>query len=166
MTTHVISLLVTNKAGVLNRVSGLFSRRGYNIESLSVASTENEKISRMTIVVKGDDYILEQIEAQLNKIIDSKHVARLDPENSVMRELLLIKIKVSPEQRPEIETTANMFKAKVIDISPTAMTLELTGEAAKMDGFIRLLEPYGIIEMARTGITALERGEKNICQKN
>jgi acetolactate synthase-1/3 small subunit len=160
--THIVTALVANKAGVLNRVSGLFSRRGYNIESLSVASTEDPKLSRMTIVVVGDDYVLEQITKQLNKIIDAKHVTQLLADNSVMRELLLIKIRVAPEQRPEIETTVNLFKAKTVDICPKAMTIELTGEPGKIDGFIRMFEPYGVVEMARTGITALERGEKNI----
>jgi len=160
--THIVTALVANKAGVLNRISGLFSRRGYNIESLSVASTEDEKLSRMTIVVNGDDYVLDQITKQLNKIFDAKHVTQLVAENSVMRELLLVKIRVKPEQRPELETTVNIFKAKTVDIYPNAMTLELTGEQGKIDGFIRMISPYGIIEMARTGITALERGEKNI----
>ncbi|MDR3319191.1 MAG: acetolactate synthase small subunit [Clostridiales bacterium] len=163
MKRHIVTALVCNKSGVLNRITGLFSRRGYNIESLSVASTEDDNLSRMTIVIQGDDYLLEQIVKQSDKIYDVQRVTELERDNAVMRELLLIKINVLPEQRPEIETTVRLFKAKTIDISENAMIIELTGEPGKMDGFINLLAPYGIIEMARTGITALERGDRNIC---
>ena len=159
---HIVSALVNNRSGVLNRVASLFSKRGYNIESLSVASTEDHNYSRMTIVVNGDDYVLEQITKQLDKLIDVKHVTRLDNYRSVIRELLLIKINVSPALRAEVETTAKLYKAKVVDVSPKTMTLELTGEGNKLDGFINVLTGYGIIEMARTGITALARGEQSI----
>ncbi|MDR0856714.1 MAG: acetolactate synthase small subunit [Clostridiales bacterium] len=159
---HIVTALVTNKSGVLNRISGLFSRRGYNIESLSVASTEEPGRSRMTIVVNGDTYILEQITKQLDKVVDVIRVEQLDPGNAMMRELLLVKVRVAPRERPEIETTARLFKAKTIDVSDNAITLELTGEPAKLEGFIALLRPYGIIEMAKTGVTALERGIRSI----
>lgn len=159
---HIVTALVSNKSGVLNRVAGLFSKRGYNIESLSVASTEDNQYSRMTIVVNGDDYVLDQITKQLDKLIDVRHVTQLDGSKSIIRELLLIKIKVMPSQRAEIEATARMYKAKVVDLSPESMTLELTGEGSKLDGFFAVLQTYGIIEMARTGLTALARGEHNI----
>lgn len=159
---HIISALVANRAGVLNRVAGLFSKRGYNIESLAVASTEDPAFSRMTIVASGDDYVLEQIIKQLDKLWDVVHVTQLHTDTSVMRELLLIKINVLPSQRPEIESTVRAFKAKSIDLSQSSQTIEMTGESNKMNSFIKILEPYGIIEMVRTGITALERGEGNI----
>lgn len=160
--THILSLLVSNKSGVLNRVAGLFSKRGYNIESLSVASTENNTLSRMTTVVRCDQMTLEQIIKQISKLFDVKHVALLPRENAVMRELLLIKIRVTPAQRPEVEATIRSFKAKSIDLSQTSQIIEMTGESNKMDSFIEILKPYGIIEMARTGLTSLERGGKSI----
>lgn len=159
---HIVSALVSNKAGVLNRVAGLFSKRGYNIESLSVASTENHNFSRMTIVVNGDDYVLEQIIKQLDKLIDVIHVSKLVSDKSVMRELLLVKIQVCPEKRAEVETTVRLFKAKVIDLSPVSMIIEMTGEGNKIDGFMQVLKDYDIIEMVRTGITALQRGAQNL----
>lgn len=161
---HIVTALVSNKAGVLNRVAGLFSKRGYNIESLSVAFTEDRNYSRMTIVVNGDDYVLEQITKQLDKLIDVKHVAELHPDKSVNRELLLVKIKVSSERRAEIESTVRLYKAKPIDLSPKSMVIELTGESNKIDGFLQVIREYEIIEMARTGLTALQRGSKNIKQ--
>jgi acetolactate synthase-1/3 small subunit len=160
--TAVITALVTNKSGVLNRVAGLFSKRGYNIESLSVCATEDAQFSRMTIVARGDECILEQIVKQLDKLIDVKKVAELDADVSLMRELLLVKIGVQPAQRPEIESTANIYKAKTVDLSPDSMVLELTGESIKIDAFITVLQHYGIIELARTGVTVLQRGDKCI----
>lgn len=159
---HILSALVSNKSGVLNRVASLFSKRGYNIESLSVASTEDSKLSRMTIVVNGDDYVLAQITKQLDKLVDVKHIAQLDPDNSVMRELLLVKLNVEPSQRAEVESTVRLYKAKSVDLSPTAMTIELTGESNKIDGFLKVLSTYKILEMARTGVTALQRGAHHI----
>jgi len=165
-TTHIITALVSNKPGVLNRVAGLFSKRGYNIESLSVCATEDERLSRMTIAVKGDAYVLEQITKQLDKMIDVKRVTQLNSEASVMRELLLIKINVKPPQRPEIESVVNIYKAKTVDLSPVSMILELTGEPAKIDAFITVVKEYGIIELARTGLTALQRGDACIKDLN
>ncbi|HEY8423347.1 MAG TPA: acetolactate synthase small subunit [Clostridia bacterium] len=159
---HIVSALVANKSGVLNRVAGLFSKRGYNIESLSVAFTEDRNYSRMTIVVNGDDYVLEQITKQLAKLVDVKYVAQLNPDKSVHRELLLVKINASPQQRAEIDATIRLYKAKAIDLSPTSMIIELTGESNKIDGFLQVISEYGIIEMARTGLTALQRGSKSI----
>lgn len=156
---HIITALVSNKPGVLNRVAGLFSKRGYNIESLSVCATEDDLLSRMTIVVEGDAYILEQITKQLDKLIDVKKVTRLHSDEAILRELLLIKISVKPPQRPEIESVVNIYKAKTVDLSPASMVLELTGESSKIDAFINVVKEYGIIELARTGLTALQRGE-------
>ena len=163
-TTNTITALVSNKPGVLNRVAGLFSKRGYNIESLSVCATEDDALSRMTIVAQGDAYILEQITKQLDKLIDVKKVTRLVPDGAIARELLLIKISVKPAQRPEIESTANIYKAKIADLSPSSVVLELTGEPSKIDAFIGVVTEYGIIELARTGLTALQRGD--VCIKD
>ncbi|MDR1092551.1 MAG: acetolactate synthase small subunit [Clostridiales bacterium] len=160
--TAVISALVSNKPGVLNRVAGLFSKRSYNIESLSVCTTEDERLSRMTIVAKGDEAILEQIVKQLAKLIDVKKALELDTDASLMRELILIKIKVLPHQRPEVESTANIYKAKTVDLSPDSMVLELTGDEGKIDAFINILKHYGIIELARTGVMVLQRGDASI----
>ena len=165
ITTHIITALVSNKPGVLNRVAGLFSKRGYNIESLSVCATEDEHLSRMTIVVNGDVYILEQITKQLDKLIDVKKVTQLKGgDEAILRELLLIKISVKPSQRPEIESVVNIYKAKTVDLSPASMVLELTGESSKINAFINVVKDYGIIELARTGLTALQRGE--VCIKD
>ena len=165
ITTHIITALVSNKPGVLNRVAGLFSKRGYNIESLSVCATEDEHLSRMTIVVNGDAYILEQITKQLDKLIDVKKVTQLKGgDEAILRELLLIKISVKPSQRPEIESVVNIYKAKTVDLSPASMVLELTGESSKINAFINVVKDYGIIELARTGLTALQRGE--VCIKD
>lgn len=161
---HIVSALVANKSGVLNRISGLFSKRGYNIESLSVAFTEDRNYSRMTIVVNGDDYVLEQITKQLAKLVDVEYVAQLDPDQAVHRELLLVKINATPKQRAEIESTVRLYKAKPIDLSPNSMIIELTGQSNKIDGFLQVISEYGIIEMARTGLKALQRGDKNIKQ--
>lgn len=166
MQRHVISVLVENQYGVLQRVSGLFSRRGYNIESLSVGVTEDPKVSRVTIVVNGDEYILDQIKKQLDKLIVVKKVLELKTGKSIFRELILVKVKAKPEQRLVIFEMVNIFRAKVVDIGSESLTLEITGEGSKNDAFIELLEPYGIIEIARTGITALERGNKGIINHN
>jgi acetolactate synthase-1/3 small subunit len=159
---HIISVLVDNYSGVLQRVTGLFSRRGYNIESLSVGATANPKQSRITIVVNGDDYILDQIKKQLNKLIVVKKVLELKPKTSIFRELILVKVKAKPEERLLIFEMVNIFRAKVVDLASESLTIEITGEGTKNEAFIELLEPYGIIELARTGITALERGNTGI----
>lgn len=159
---HIISVLVDNHAGVLQRVSGLFSRRGYNIESLSVGVTEDPLISRITIVVYGDDYILDQIKKQLDKLIVVKKVLELNKKTAIFRELILVKVKAKSEERLTIFETANIFRAKIVDLASESITIEITGEETKNEAFVELLEPYGIIEMARTGITALERGNKGI----
>lgn len=157
MSKKVFSLLVENEAGVLSRVAGLFSRRGYNIDSLSVGETENPGVSRMTIVTSGDEEVLEQIEKQLNKLIDVKEIVAL-PEASVCRELILVKVGASAEERQQIIAVADVFRAKIVDVSQDSLMVELTGNDSKLEAFIRLLEPYRILSLARTGITGLMRG--------
>lgn len=164
MNRHIISALVSNKFGVLNRISGLFSKRAFNINSLTVSSTENPDFSRTTIVTTGDDNTVSQIIKQLRKLYDVKHVEELLPTNSVQRELLLVKVRVLPEQRPEIESTIRTYKAKSVDLTCSTQTIELSGESGKIEGLISILEPYGILELARTGVTALSRGEHNISE--
>ncbi len=155
---HIISALVTNKSGVLTRISGLFARRGYNIDSLSVCSTHNPDRSRMTIVAVGDDDDINQIVRQLDKLVDCHKIMVFDAAESVKRELLLIKVNVPSEKRPEIESTANMMKVKIIDVAESSVICEMTGESNKVDKFIEIMRPYGILELARTGVTALSRG--------
>jgi len=159
---HVLSVLVENQSGVLSRVSGLFSRRGYNIDSLSVGVTEDPSVSRMTIVVRGDDYILEQIKKQLNKLIDVIKVIELDPKQSVFRELMLIKVNARENSRASIIEIVDIFRASVVDVSSETLTVEMTGDEDKIEAFINLMKPYGIREIVRTGLTALERGSKEI----
>lgn len=158
MAKHILSVLVENHAGVLSRVSGLFSRRGFNIDSLAVGITENPDISRMTIVVDGDDYIIEQVSKQLNKLIDVIKIKNLMENETVCRELLMIKVKASSETRLEIIQIVNIFRAKVVDMSKDAMTIEITGGGEKLNALIDMLTQFGITEMARTGMIALERG--------
>lgn len=160
MNRHVLSVLVENQSGVLSRVSGLFSRRGYNIDSLSVGETEDPKVSRMTIVVRGDDYILEQIKKQLNKLIDVIKIVEMDPRQSVFRELALIKVKTGSSRASIIEIV-DIFRAKIVDVANETLTVEMTGDETKIEAFINLMEPYGIAEIVRTGLTALERGNRD-----
>ena len=158
MKKYTITALVANKSGVLTRVSGLFARRGFNIESLCVCTTEDEALSRMTIVLNGDEYTLDQMTKQLDKLIDVKKIAPAPEDDSVFRELLLVKVSAPAEKRSEIIEIKEVYKAKIVDLSPETLILELTGEPNKLDGFIKVIEPYGILEMARTGVTALSRG--------
>jgi len=162
MNRHVLSVLVENHSGVLSRVSGLFSRRGYNIDSLSVGETEDPKISRMTIVVRGDDQILEQIKKQLNKLIDVIKIVELDPDQSVFRELALIKVKTDMTTRASVIEVVSIFRANIVDVSNTSLTVEMTGDEAKIEAFIKLMKPYGIAEIVRTGLAAIERGSRVI----
>ena len=159
MNRHVISILVENQSGVLSRVSGLFSRRGYNIDSLSVGVTEDARYSRITVVAFGDDNIIYQIHKQLEKLVDVLEVTELAPENSVYRELALIKVSVeSPSERSEVISIAEIFRAGVIDVSHTSLTMEVTGDQSKVDAFTQLLTPYGIKEIVRTGLSGIQRG--------
>ncbi|MGL4738536.1 MAG: acetolactate synthase small subunit [Cellulosilyticaceae bacterium] len=162
MQKHVISALVENHSGVLSRVSGLFSRRGYNIDSLSVGETENPKISRMTIVTKADPQMQEQIKKQLNKLVDVIKIVELKEETAVYRELALIKVSASKESRAEIIEIANIFRAHIVDVANHALIVEATGDQGKISALTHMLEPYGIKEIIRTGLTALERGEKEL----
>lgn len=154
----VLSILVENTAGVLSRVSGLFSRRGYNIDSLTVGVTENPQYSRMTVVATGDDEILEQIEKQLGKLVDVKEIKELKDGMSVCRELVLAKVAATAEQRQQIIAIADVFRAKIVDVSSDSLMIELTGNQSKLDAFTGLLEGYEIKELVRTGITGLARG--------
>ena len=187
MKKHVLSVLVENHSGVLSRVSCLFSRRGYNIDSLSVGETEDPKISRMTIVADADEYTLEQIKEtedpkisrmtivadadeytleqikkQLNKLIDVIKIIELKEENAIYRELALIKIAATKENRAEIIEIANIFRAHIVDVASKAVVIEATGDQGKINALTNMLMPYGIKEVIRTGLTALERGEKEL----
>lgn len=155
---HIISALVTNESGVLTRISGLFARRCYNIDSLAVCATENPEFSRMTIVVRGDENDIKQIVLQLGKLPDCRMTGEIADDAAVMRELLLIKVRAMPEVRAEIETVCRTYEAKIVDLSPSSIVIELTGKPSKLDGFIEVLKSYGILELSRTGLTALERG--------
>jgi acetolactate synthase I/III small subunit len=154
---HTISVLVENKFGAFNRIAGLFAAKGYNIESLSVGPTEDESISRMTIVTEGDDPIIEQIIKQLNKMIDTIKVVDLTFDSFVERELVLVKVQSTADTRSEIMQIAEIFRAKVVDISPRTLTLEATGSRQKVDAIIKMLKPFVIKEIARTGRVALKR---------
>ena len=157
MNTTVLSLLVDNTSGVLSRVSGMFSRRGYNIDSLSVGVTENPKYSRMTVAVSGDDRILSQIKNQLNKLEDMVEVVELEDGASVCRELVLIKVKADQNQRQAIIAITDVFRAKIVDVSPETLMVEITGNHTKIDAFIELLNGFEIQEIVRTGLTGLTR---------
>ena len=153
-----LSVLVENHPGVLSRIAGLFSRRGYNIDSLAVGTTENPDMSRMTIVVEGDEYVVEQVKKQLNKLVDVIKVSKIDPQDSVTRELVLIKVDAEPHVRSEIIHIAEIFRANIVDVSRKSMTIELTGDKDKVKAFEELLKPFGIKELVRTGIIAINRG--------
>ena len=162
MDKHVLSVLVKNSSGVLSRVSGLFSRRGYNIDSLTVGRTDNPSISRMTITIMGDDDVLEQVKKQLNKLEDVIRVVNFKPEDSVYRELVLIKVKANGENRAAINETVKIFRSKIVDLSSDTLTIELTGDESKVSALVNLMQEYGIEELVRTGVTALQRGEQTI----
>ena len=162
---HTIAVLVENKFGVLSRVAGLFSARGYNIESLSVGETLDPTVSRMTLVVHGDAFIIEQVIKQLHKLIDVIKVTDLSEENHVEREMLLIKVNAEPSARAEILRIGDIFRAKVVDVTPNTYTLEATGEESKVEAIIELLRPFGIQEVVRTGKVAIARGPKTRLRK-
>ena len=157
---HTIAILVENKFGVLSRVAGLFSARGYNIESLSVGETLDPTASRMTIVVRGDEFVIEQVMKQLHKLIDVIKVSDLTDEGHVERELVLIRVNAEPQHRAEVLRTADIFRAKVIDVTAQSFTLEATGDERKLEALIELLRPMGIQEIVRTGKVAIARGPK------
>ena len=157
---HTIAVLVENKFGVLSRVAGLFSARGYNIESLSVGETLDPSVSRMTLVVRGDAFVIEQVMKQLHKLIDVIKVSDLTDDSHVERELLLIRVNAEPQHRAEVLRTADIFRAKVIDVTAASFTLEATGDQGKLEALIELLRPMGIQEIVRTGKVAIARGPK------
>ena len=159
---HIISLLLENEAGALSRVAGLFSARAFNIESLTVAPTEDPTISRMTLVTSGSDEIIEQITKQLNKLVDVIKVVDLNDYRHIQRELLLIKVSAKREERAEIKRLAEIFRGRIIDVSENAYMLELTGAGAKLDAFIRALDESMILEVARSGVLGVTRGDKAI----
>ena len=160
MHRFVLSVLVENKAGVLSRVSGLFSRRGYNIDSLTVCETSNPDNSRMAIVVRGDEYILEQIQKQLAKLIEVITIEKCERDTSCQRELALIKVKAEGAKRSAIIEICEIFRAHIVDVGIESLVVEATGSEDKIASLIRLLEPYGILEYVKTGLTALDRGSK------
>ncbi len=162
MEKYTLSVLVENNAGVLSRVVGLFTRRGFNIHSLSVGTTLDEHISRITIEVKGDVYMVEQVSKQLSKILEVIKIKTLKESEMVKRGLVLVKIKTSTKNRGEIIEVANVFRANIVDISASTITAEITGSDNKIEAFLRMVESYGIEEIARTGMTAMERGANTL----
>jgi acetolactate synthase-1/3 small subunit len=162
MAKHTLSVLVENRSGVLSRVAGLFSRRGFNIDSLAVGVTENPEVSRMTIVVDGDEYIVEQVNKQLNKLIDVIKIRTLDAAESVSRELALIKVNATAATRSEIVQIVEIFRAKIVDVSKNTLTVEISGGSEKVAALEDMLRQFGVKEIVRTGTIAIERGNKYI----
>ncbi|MFM9876279.1 MAG: acetolactate synthase small subunit [Rhodoglobus sp.] len=163
--SHVLSLLVEDKPGLLTRVAGLFARRGFNIESLAVGKSEIEGLSRITVVVDVEELPLEQVTKQLNKLINVIKIVELDPGQSVTREHLLIKVRVDNTTRSQILEAVNLFRAKVVDVATDALVIETTGDPAKIQALLRVLEPYGIKEIAQSGLLAIGRGSKSITER-
>ena len=158
----VFSMLVENSSGVLSRIAGLYSRRGYNIESLTVGVTADERYSRMTVVSIGDQEILEQIEKQLRKLEDVRDIKELKPGRSVYRELIMVKVKANASQRQAVSAISDIFRATIVDVGKESLTVMLTGDQSKLDALINLLEDYEILELARTGLTGLSRGAEDV----
>jgi len=165
MSTHVLSLLVEDKPGLLTRVAGLFARRGFNIESLAVGRSELEGLSRITVVVDVEDLPLEQVTKQLNKLINVIKIVELDPVQSVQREHLLIKVRVDNATRSQVLEAVNLFRARVVDVATDALVIEVTGDSGKTQALLKVLEPYGIKEMAQSGLLAIGRGSKSITER-
>jgi acetolactate synthase-1/3 small subunit len=166
MSRHTLSVLVENKPGVLARVASLFSRRGFNIDSLAVGPTEHPEVSRMTIVVNVEELPLEQVTKQLNKLVNVIKIVELDPEQSVQRELMLVKVKADLQTRSHVLETVNLFRAKVVDVAPDAVTIVATGTVDKLEALIRVLEPFGIKELVQSGMVAVGRGSRSITDRN
>ena len=162
MHKKVFQLIVDNTSGVLSRIAGLFARRGYNIHSITAGVTADPRFTRITIVTEGDDLILEQIEKQLRKLVDVRDIRELVPDNSVYRELCMIKVEVDAVKRQGIISIADIFRAKIIDVSADSLMIEMTGDQSKIDAFIALLGDYRILEIARTGIAGLQRGTDGV----
>jgi acetolactate synthase-1/3 small subunit len=159
---YTIGALVSNKSGVLTRISGLFARRGYNIESLSVCATEDKELSRMTVILIGDEYMLYQMVRQMDKLEDVKKIGCANELDCVYRDLMLVKVSAKAEVRSQLVEVTNIYKAKVVDLSIDTMIIELTGDPEKLDAFLKVVEPYGILEMQRTGVTVLARGQHTL----
>ena len=154
---HTISVVVQNRFGVLTRIAGLFSGRGFNIDTLNVGPTQNDKISRMTIVVVGNDQVLEQVVKQLNKLVDVLEVHDFKDGDVIDRELILLKVKASSATRPEVMQICDIFRAKIVDVQSASLSIEVTGDESKIDKFLQLMKPFGIVELSRTGRIALPR---------
>lgn len=162
MQRKVFQLIVDNTSGVLSRISGLFSRRGYNIESITAGVTADPRFTRITIVTNGDADILDQIEKQVEKLIDVRSIKELEPDDSVYRELIMIKVRATNEQRQGVISITDIFRAKIIDVAVDSVIIELTGNQTKIEAFLKLLEGYEILEIARTGIAGLQRGTDGV----
>ena len=164
-TTHTLSVLVENKPGVLARIAGLFSRRGFNIDSLAVGPTEHPEVSRMTIVVNVEESPLEQVTKQLNKLVEVIKIVELDGAASVSRELLLVKVKADAATRGQVLEIVQLFKAKVVDVATDAVTIQVTGNQDKLDDFLRIVEPFGVRELVQSGMVAIGRGSRSITER-
>lgn len=165
MSQHVLSLLVEDKPGLLTRVAGLFARRGYNIHSLAVGTTEVEGLSRITLVIDVEGAPLEQVTKQLNKLINVLKIVELEPGQSVQREHMLVKVRIDATTRSQILEAVNLFRARVVDVSPEALVIEVTGDTQKIEALLRVLEPFGIKEIAQSGLLAMGRGSKSISER-
>jgi acetolactate synthase-1/3 small subunit len=166
MSRHTLSVLVENKPGVLTRVAGLFARRGFNIHSLAVGPTEHEDVSRITVVVDVAELPLEQVTKQLNKLINVLKIVELEPGASVQRELILVKVRAEGATRSAVLEIVDLFRAKVVDVAPDALTIEATGDAEKIAAFLKVLEPYGLRELVQSGLVALGRGSRSITDRS
>jgi len=166
MSRHTLSVLVEDQPGVLARIAGLFSRRSFNIESLAVGPTEHSGISRITIVVNVDDSPLEQVTKQLNKLVNVIKIVELEPAQSVQREIMLVKVRADADTRSHVLETVQLFRAKVVDVSTDAVTIEATGNAEKLEALLRVLEPFGVRELVQSGMVALGRGSRSITDRS
>ncbi|MFJ8432541.1 acetolactate synthase small subunit [Kitasatospora sp. NPDC094019] len=166
MSKHTLSVLVENKPGVLARIAALFSRRGFNIDSLAVGPTEHPDISRMTIVVNVEDLPLEQVTKQLNKLVNVIKIVELDQSAAIQRELVLVKVRADNETRSQIVEIVQLFRAKTVDVSPDAVTIEATGSSDKLEAMLRMLEPYGVKELVQSGLVAIGRGARSITDRS
>ena len=165
MSTHTLSVLVENKPGVLARIAGLFSRRGFNIHSLAVGPTEHVEVSRMTIVVNVEESPLEQVTKQLNKLIEVIKIVELDDREAIERELLLVKVKADVETRSQVLDVVQLFKARVVDVATDAITVQVVGNQDKLEDFLRIVEPFGVRELVQSGMVAIGRGGRSISER-
>ena len=166
MSKHTLSVLVENKPGVLTRIAGLFSRRGFNIDSLAVGPTENPDVSRITVVVDVEELPLEQVTKQLNKLVEVLKIVELSSSSSVQREILLVKVSADLQTRSHIIETAHLFRAKIVDVAAEAVTIEATGDSDKLEALLRILEPFGIKELVQSGMVAIGRGARSITDRS